>query len=179
VPIANETILSFVFAGLGVYFSVMVLRALDRYLAFRRVSPTALVSWSAPSPRGVRWLLAMGLVAAAVTIVNAFLGRPFHHVYGQGVMAVYFIVMVPLLSRIRLGLYRDGVWADVGFLPWDEIQRMAFRETPDIVLVLLPRRGWQPFRLPVPPSEYGVVRKLLEDKIRAHALNLERGILGL
>jgi hypothetical protein len=31
----------------------------------------------------------------------------------------------------------------------------------------------------VPPDDYGAVRKLLEEKARAHVLNLERGVLGL
>jgi len=55
----------------------------------------------------------------------------------------------------------------------------AFRETPDIVLILLPRRGTRSFRLPVPPAEYGAVRKLLAEKARAGALSLEPAILGL
>jgi hypothetical protein len=52
------------------------------------------------------------------------------------------------------------------------ITRLAFRETPDIVLLLL-RKGGGAFRLRVPPAEYGTVRKLLEEKIRAHVLEPE------
>lgn len=178
-PVTNETILTVGLVGLGVYFSAMTLRGLLRYQKYRRLRPTALVTWPAITMRGVRWLLIMGVVAAGLTLLNSWLGRPFHHVYGQAVMALYFIVMVPLLARIRLGLYRDGVWADAGFLRYDQIRRMAFRETPEIVLVLVPRRGVRPFRLPVPRSEYGAVRKLLEDRARAHVLNLEASILGL
>ena len=81
-------------------------------------------------------------------------------------MALYFVVMVPLARRIQLGLYRDGVWADSGFLPYAEIARMAFREGEEIVLVLLPRGSRAAFRLPVPPGEYGAVRRFLQDKIR-------------
>ena len=87
--------------------------------------------------------------------------------------------MVPLASRIRLGFYRDGVWADAGFLPYQRIRRLAFRESPEIELILLPRGGSGSFRLPVPPDEYGAVRKLLEEKIREHVVNVETGILGL
>jgi hypothetical protein len=56
---------------------------------------------------------------------------------------------------------------------------MAFRESPVIELILLPRGGSGSFRLPVPPDEYGAVRKLLEEKIREHVVNVETGILGL
>jgi hypothetical protein len=90
-----------------------------------------------------------------------------------------FVLMVPLASRIRLGFYRDGVWADAGFLPYQRIRRLAFRESPEIELILLPRGGSGSFRLPVPPDEYGAVRKLLEEKIREHVVNVETGILGL
>jgi len=31
----------------------------------------------------------------------------------------------------------------------------------------------------VPPDEYGAVRKVLEDRIRARAVNVEAGLLGL
>jgi hypothetical protein len=123
--------------------------------------------------------IALGVVAAAVTVINSTLGRPLHHVYSQGVMAVYFMVMVPLSARIQLGLYRDGVWADAGFLPYEQIARMAFREAPEIVLVMVPRGRSGAFRLPVPSSEYGAVRKILEDKIRARVVTPEKAILGL
>jgi hypothetical protein len=107
------------------------------------------------------------------------MGRPVHHVVSLGLMALYFVLMVPLASRIRLGFYRDGVWADAGFLPYERIRRMAFRESPVIELILLPRGGSGSFRLPVPPGEYGAVRKLLEEKIRAQVVTVETGILGL
>jgi hypothetical protein len=119
------------------------------------------------------------VVSFAVAVLNGTLNRPFHHVYSQGVMAAYFIVMVPLVARIRPGLYRDGIWADRGFLSWERIGRMAFVETPEIVLVMVPRGGASPMRLAVPPGEYGTVRKLLEEKIRARQLTMEKAILGL
>jgi hypothetical protein len=175
----NETILTWGLGGLAVYFSVLLLRGLLGYQRFRRVRPTALLTWPSRRPFHFPFLLGLGVVSAALTLVNGYLGRPFHHVYSQAVMAAYFMVMVPLSGRIHLGLYRDGVWADTGFLPWASIGRMAFRETPELVLILLPRGRSGPFRLPVPREEYGAVRKLLEEKIRAHVLNVDQGILGL
>ena len=112
-------------------------------------------------------------------IVNTSLHRPFVHLYGQYATAAYFILMVPLSARIRLGLYRDGIWADGGFLPYSRIGRMAFREGPEIVLILLQRGAARAFRLPVPPEEYGALRKVLEEKIRERVLNMDAGILGL
>ena len=81
--------------------------------------------------------------------------------------------------RIRLGVYRDGVWAHRGFLRWEDVARIAFVETPEVVLLLQPRRHGASFKLPVPGEEYGRVRKLLEEKARAGVLHLEPVILGL
>jgi hypothetical protein len=99
-------------------------------------------------------------------------------VLSQAVMALYFVLMVPLTARIRVGFYRDGVFAEGGFLRWSEIGRWAFRETPELVLVFLSRAG-SALRLRVPPAEYGAVRKVLEERMRARVLNVEAGLLGL
>jgi hypothetical protein len=176
---SNETVLTVGLVALGVYFSVLLIRGFAGYLRFQRVRPTALVTWPAPRPAHFRLLVLLGVVAAAVAALNGFMQRPFHHVLPQGLMSLYFILMVPLSGRIRLGLYRDGVWADAGFVSWTEIGRMAFRETPEIVLILLPRTGSASFRLPVPAAEYSAVRKALEEKVRAKVLHVEAGILGL
>ena len=177
--LSNETILTWGLGGLAVYFSVLLVRGLAGYQRFRRVRPTALLTWPSRRPSHLPFLLGLGVVSAALTVINGYLGRPLHHVYSQAVMAAYFVVMVPLSCRIHLGLYRDGVWADSGFVPWASIGRMAFREKPELVLILLPRGRSGSFRLPVPHEEYGAVRKLLEEKIRAHVLNVEQSILGL
>jgi len=178
-PVSNETVLSVVLLGLGLYFSVLLIRGLRGYLLFRKVRPTALLTWPVPRSGQLPFLLALGVVATAVTALNAYLDRPLHHVLSQALMAAYFILMVPLCHSIRLGFYREGVWADTGFLPYANIGRIAFRETPEIVLILLPRGRSGSFRLPVPPEEYGAVRKVLEEKIRTREVNMEAGILGL
>jgi hypothetical protein len=158
---------------------VLIARGLAGYRLFVKVRPTALITWPVRRPMFFPFQIALGVVAAAVTVINSTLGRPLHHVYSQGVMAVYFLVMVPLMARIPLGLYRDGVWADVGLLRYENIGRIAIRETPEIVLLLVPRGRSRALRLGVPSSEYGAVRKILEDKIRARVVNPEKAILGL
>jgi hypothetical protein len=176
----QERIISLGLIGLGIYFTVQLLRGLAGYLRFRRVRPTALVSWPVPHPAQMPWLLGLGVVGAALALLNGWLQRPAYHVYGLAVMAAYFLVMVPLATRIRLGLYRDGIWGDVGFLRWADIARFTFVEEPArIELVLLPRSGGGSFRLPVPPGEYGAVCKVLQEKARAGVLQLDPAILGL
>lgn len=174
----SNTLLTLILLGLAVYFSLLVASALSRYFLFRRLRPTALLTWRGRS-RHLRLLVALGVLSLGVAVFNGSLDRPFHHVYSQAVMAAYFILMVPLVSHIDVGLYRDGVWADAGFLRYEKIGRLAFLETPEIVLVMVPRGGSGTFRLPVPASEYGAVRKVLEEKIRSRVLRMEEAILGL
>lgn len=149
------------------------------YLRALRLGPTARHTWPARRPAFYPFLLFLGVLSAVLTVVAVAGGRPFVHVYSQGVMALYFLFMAPLLTRIRHGLYEGGVWADAGFLPYGEIGRMAFREGREIVLVLLPRNRSRPFRLRVPPAEYGAVQKVLDEKVRSHELKTDQGLLGL
>jgi hypothetical protein len=165
--------------GLGVYFAVQLARGLRGYLVYRRVAPTALVTWPPPVPAQLPWLLLLGALGAFTAVVKAWMQRPLHHVAGLALMAAYFLGLVPLARRIRLGLYQGGVWAHRGFLAWPDVARIAFVETPEIVLLLTPRHSAAPFKLPVPPAEYGTVRKILEQKARSGDLRLEPSLLGI
>ncbi len=165
--------------GLGLYFAVQLGRGAAGYLRYRRVAPTALVSWPTPVPAQQPWLVLLGITGAVTAAFNAWMERPVSHVTGLALMAAYFLGLMPLARRIRLGLYRDGVWAHRGFLPWPDVARIAFVEAPEIVLLLSPRHQAVPFKLPVPAAEYGTVRKILDEKLRTGTLRLEPAILGL
>jgi hypothetical protein len=178
-PPLEQQILDWGLLGLGVYFAVQIARGTAGYLRFRRVAPTAIVAWPAPRPALFPWLVALGVLGVSVAAVNAWMRRPPHHVLALVLMAAYFLGLVPLARRIRLGLYRDGVWAHRGFLPWAGVARITFVETPQVVLLLQPRRGGVSHKLPVPDQEYGTVRKILAEKARAGALQLHPVILGL
>jgi hypothetical protein len=174
----NETVLTLSLLGVAVYFSVLILRGLTWYARFRRVRETALVTWPGPRPAHFPFLILLGGFAAFVAVLNGYLDYPFHKVYSQASIALYFIGVLPLMASIPVGFYGEGIWSEGGFLPYDQIRRLTFREGPDLVLLLLPRRGGA-LRLPVPPAEYGAVRRILGDKVRSHDLKLEDGILGL
>lgn len=176
---AQQQIVNVGLLGLGIYFTVQLVRGLLGYQRYRRVRPTAVATWPAPRQALTRWLVALGAFGGVLAVLNAWLQRPPHHVYGLAVMSAYFVVMVPLATRIRLGLYRDGIWADAGFIRWEDIARIAFLETSEVFLLLLPRSGRRSFRLPVPGEEYGRVQKLLQEKARDGDLHLDPAILGL
>ena len=178
-PAFQQHVISLGLVALGAYFFVQIARGLAGYLRFRRVWPTAVLTWPAPKPALMPWLLAMGVAGAITAGLNAWMHRPAHHVIGLALMALYFLGLVPLARRIRLGLYRDGVWAHRGFLRWKDVSRIAFFETPQVVLLLQDREGGASFKLPVPPEEYGTVRKVIEEKARAGVLQLDPAILGL
>ena len=178
-PETQQTMVSLGLLGLGVYFTVQLARGHLGYRSYLRVKPTAVATWPAPRQALNRWLVALGAFGGVVALLNAWLQRPPHHVYGLAVMSAYFVVMVPLATTIRLGVYRDGIWAHAGFIRWEEIARVAFRERPEVVLILLPRSGRGSFHLPVPPEEYGAVRKVLAERSRTGELHLDPAILGL
>jgi len=178
-PTTQQQIVSLGLLGLGIYFTVQLLRGLLGYRRYLRVRPSAVATWPAPRQALTRWLVALGAFGGVVALLNAWLHRPPHHVYGLTVMSAYFVVMVPLATTIRLGIYRDGIWTEAGFIRWEEIARVAFRETPEVVLLLLPRSGRGSFHLPVPPEEYGAVRKVLAERSRTGELHLDPAILGL
>jgi hypothetical protein len=178
-PPALQQLLGLGLLGLGVYFGVQLARGVAGYLRYRRVAQTALVSWPAPAPAQLPWLFLLGVLGGATAAFNAWLERPFHHVAGLALMAAYFLALVPLARTIRLGLYRDGVWAHRGFIAWADVARIAFVEEPEIVLLLTPRRRSAPYKLPVPAAEYGTVRKILDEKARSGLLRLEPAILGI
>ena len=175
----QQQLVSLGLAFLGLYFAVQLARGLAGYLRYRRVAPTAIVTWPTPRPARLPWLIALGVSGAVLAPVLAWQHQPVHHVLGLALMAVYFLGLVPLARRIRLGLYRDGVWAHRGFLRWEDVARTAFVEGPPIVLLLKPRHGGASYKLPVPGGEYGAVRKLLEQKAREGALHLDPAILGI
>jgi hypothetical protein len=175
----QQEVVSLGLAFLGLYFAVQLVRGLAGFRRYRRVAPTALTTWPTPPPARLPLLIALGVAGAILAAVLAGQGKPVHHVVGFALMAVYFLGMVPLARRIRLGAYRDGVWAHRGFLRWQDVARIAFVEGPPIVLLLQPRRGGPSYKLPVPGSEYGTVRKLLEEKARQGVLHLDPAILGI
>ena len=88
-------------------------------------------------------------------------------------MLLYYVYLGPLTMRIGRGFYRDGVWLDSGFMPYEAIGGLTWREEPQPTLVVLPRMKRLAKLLTVPPQHYAEARRLLarQDHRARHPLH--------
>ena len=162
-------------AAIGAGFLVANARMFLEYLKYRRLRPSALLTW--PSPRPRNYLLTLGLgVATALLVVNkliVFSRLPVaRYPFGELMMFLYFGCLTPLSQRIGRGFYEDGIWADSGFMPYNEVGGISWRETEHAVwLIVISRLRTLARKLAVPLEHYGAARRLLRDKIGAHAIH--------
>src|SRR5206468_232124 len=68
--VSNETVLTLGLLALAVYFSVLIARGLAGYRLFLKVRPTALLTWPVRRPTHFPFLLALGVVAAALAVIR-------------------------------------------------------------------------------------------------------------
>lgn len=177
-----DRLLGIVFAGLAVLFTVWIFSTLAHYIQYRRLAPSSLLSWQSPRPWFFNLCLGIGFFMVVMTGLNALaLERPPLHTVAQGLMAVFYTVVFPLRFRIRRGFYASGIWAEAGFVPYDAIRWLGWRETPEIVLALRTERrlGQSYTFLRVPGEAYGQARRILADRIDDASLSLETSVLGL
>ena len=66
--VSNDEILTWGLAGLAVYFSVLLVRGFVGYQRFRRVRPTALLTW----PNCALWRACRGLAPCAARREESF-----------------------------------------------------------------------------------------------------------
>lgn len=180
-----QSLLPVVLVLFGIGFLIANIRLgidLIRYLRRRR---TALLIWPGRRPPYYGLVLFLGVALGILLIVKVRLLH--HHVlperqlqfFGESMMFVYFACMVPLTRRIGRGFYADGVWAENGFLPYDQIDGITWREGEQVTLLLISRIRQLARPLVVPSAYYGAVRRLLRDKIAAHDIRFSAGGLDL
>jgi len=178
-PPSNETILTAGVWFVGIYFTGQILHCIWRLLAYRSLRSAPLLTWE--SRRHPLHLIFVGIGTLGLGL--AWLGiaqeQPLEHVWAQMATAGYFLIAAPLLERARPGFYERGIWSSRGFLAWDRIGRLAFREDDGVALVLAPRGRGLPHNLELPPDDYGAVRRILRDRIRKDEMQMEPGILGV
>jgi hypothetical protein len=161
-----------------------LLKALEiaRWIRRRR---TALLVWPGPKPPYYGLSLGIGMMLGLLILVRAYFlfqepGTPADHVaslarntFGELMMFTYFGYMLPLSTRIARGLYAEGVWTDTGFMPYEQIGGISWREGPPVTFIVISREKMVARRLQVPGQCLGEVRRLLRDKITSHAIEMD------
>ncbi len=164
-------VLSGILLILGVGFLVANVRLGLQLLEYqRRRRAGELLTWQMPKPPYYALTLALGAALGILFFVKvAILHRP---AFGEAMMCVYYAAMVPLSLRIGRGFYRDGIWADTSFIPYNEVGGISWREGEhDVTLIVISRLRNLARRLRVPGDKYGAARRVLRDKIGEHEIH--------
>jgi hypothetical protein len=155
---------------LGAGFLVANARLVLEYWRYRRRRPTALLVWRSPQPPYYGLGLGMAVVLGIVIFYKIiFSGQ---QAFGETMMFMYYGYLIPLSRRIQRGFYADGIWADTGFVQYNEVGGLSWREGKHSVsLIVISRLRNLARRLAVPPEHYGAARRLLRDKIGDHEIH--------
>jgi hypothetical protein len=158
----------------GVGFLAANVRVIAQLLQFQRRKRSALLMWENPKPRYYGFSLGLGVILGLLFAFKLFIQhRPPATLFGEAMMFVYYGYGFPLSTRISRGFYRDGVWADTGFMPWRQISAVSWKEEKGhVTLVLISGRRQIARRLEVPGRLYGQARRLLRDKVKTHDIHI-------
>ena len=177
---APDTFLPGVLFLFGVGFFVANLKVTADLLRFLSRRSSALLIWQNPKPRYYGFTLALGAILGLLVVFKLFVqGRSPGQVFGEVMMFLYFGYAVPLSTRISRGFYRDGVWADTGFMPWGQISAVSWREDDTVTLILVSHFRSIAQRLQVPTHLYGQARRLLRDRVKMQDIHMGRPGLDL
>jgi hypothetical protein len=155
---------------LGVGFLVANARLILEYFKFLRRRPSALLTWPSPKPPYYGMALAIGVVLGFLVFYKLVVLRG--QVFGEGMMFLYYGYLLPLSRQIGRGFYEEGIWADTVFIPYNEVGGISWREGEhEVTLIVISRLRNLARRLIVPGENYAAARRLLRDKIAAHAIH--------
>lgn len=167
-PILRQALLA-----LGALFVIVDLLVAAQIVRWWRKRARVVISWPAPKPPFYALNLAIGVMLGILLFVTAVVvHRPASSVFGVGMMFFYYGYLLPLSTRIRRGLYDDGIWTDSGFMPYADIGGLTWKGD---TLVMASRRRAVARRLRVPGVHLGEVRHFLRDKIGEHAIEFDSG----
>lgn len=167
--VSSTSILTAILTALGVGFLLANARIAIDYLQFRRRRPQALLIW--PPVRGSNSMMsaALGVALAVLVVMKTFWLQ--QAAFGEAMMCLYYLLGQQLARNIGRGFYNDGIWTDGGFLKFDDIGGITWREgDKSATLIVAARAKNQAWRLTVPGDRYGAARRVLRDKIKAHAI---------
>ena len=162
-------------ALLGAGFLIANVRLLLELVRFRRRKRGALLVWPGPPPPYYGLTLALGLATGLLVVFKILIGH--RQAFGEAMMFAYFGYLVPISRRISRGFYADGIWSDSGFIPYNEVGGLSWREGPHAAtLVVISRLRNLARALVVPARHYAEARRLLRDKIGDHEIHFGTGL---
>jgi hypothetical protein len=170
-----------VLLALGVLFVFVNLRAGWEIATWWQKRRHAVIVWPIPKPPFFAINLAIGVMLGILLFVTAYveitrLQRGWAAapaMFGVASMFVYYGYLLPLSTRIRRGVYQDGIWTDSGFMPYSYIGGLTWKG--DDTLVIASREKAVARRLRIPGAYLGEVRHFLREKIGDHAIEFEVG----
>lgn len=175
-----ELVISRLLLFLGVGFLVANLQILLQYLRYRRLRSTALLVWRSQRPPFYGLLMSLGVVLGLLIFYKlGWQRRPVTQVFGEGMMFLYYVYLLPLSLRIGRGFYAEGVWSDKGFIPYSKIGGLTWRSDGGVALVIGYRARSIARRLVVPERHYAEARRVLRDKIATHDIHFTGKSLDL
>ena len=167
--------------ALGVLFVIVDLKVGAQILSWWRKRHEAVVTWPGPKPPFFAINLAIGVLLGVLLFVTAYVeisrlrrgwaAAP--SMFGVVMMFFYYGYLLPLSTRIRRGLYADGIWTDSGFMRYADIGGLTWKG--DDTLVAASRQKTLARRLRVPGVHLGEVRHCLREKIGDHAIEFDAG----
>ncbi len=159
--------------ALGVLFVVVDVRVGWQIASWWRRRARAGIVWPSPKPPFYAINLANGVLLGVLLFLTAYLLRPSASLFGVAMMFIYYGYLLPLSTRIKHGLYEEGIWTDSGFMRYAEIGGLAWRG--EDTLVIASRQKAMARRLSVPGIHLGEVRHVLREKIGAHDIEFDAG----
>jgi hypothetical protein len=164
----------------GIGFLAANVKVVADLLRYQWRKRSALLIWEGRKPRFYGFSLGLGVVLGLLFAFKLVVQhRPPAQLFGEAMMFVYYGYTFPLSTRISRGFYRDGVWADSGFLPWGEISAVSWKEDGGVTLVLISHLRSIARHLDVPGPLYGEARRLLRERVKARDLHIRGAGLDL
>ena len=159
--------------ALGLLFVIVNVRVGSQVISWWRRRARAVVVWPSPKPPFYAINLAIGVLLGVLLFVSAYLLRPTASLFGIAMMFVYYGYLLPLSTRIKRGLYEEGIWTDSGFMRYADIGGLTWKGSD--TLVLASRQKTMARRLNVPGIHLGEVRHFLREKIGTHDIEFDAG----
>lgn len=167
--------------ALGLLFVVVDLKVGAQLVSWWRKRHRAVVTWPAPRPPFYAINLAIGVLLGILLFVTSYVEISIQRrglaaapsLFGVAMMFLYYGYLLPLSTRIRRGLYEDGIWTDSGFMRYTDIGGLTWKG--DDTLVAASRQKTLARRLRVPGVHLGEVRHFLREKIGDHAIAFDAG----